>query len=875
MAVVSSTPGRKDVPTFRDQLTTALDNFGNPQWLGEHSSLAAPYFLGQRLLAKRGTNGSDAMGRGQVLQELIREAARTLQTQGEEGQESYRLLELSFFKKVSSLTLVINDLNLSRATYYRLRTRAIEQLEEALIRLLKPALRLETAGPVTTPVGRVNSVDTCLDALRRGQTVGIAGPGGIGKTTLGALLARELRDRPVFWLTLRPGLNDDLSAVLFSLAYFLHVSGVSALWLQLVADKGKADLSVISPLLRHDFAGLQSSGKALLVCFDEVEVLRPAELQSHAQLVALIEELRGQTPLLVMGQVLPVKTDHVEDLAGLPEAAVDEVLRQAGITLSDSHLARVQAYTSGNPQLVQFFGLLYRSGESLDELLRLLSGAPSVELLLGRVWQRLDDDERATMMVLAVFRRSAPGDAWTAQLASVERLAARRLVWRDAAGGLGLAPVFRVLICRLLSPEDAETCHLVAARIRAARGEMTEAAYHYVAAGQPRTAVQVWHAYRDVEIDQGQGSAALAIFSQVSSNQLESPERELLVLNRSHLRVLVGDYAEAERDLRSATWRPGTVFKAQALRLQGDIADQQGDLASAMIRYQQGLEVVESLLEREQALFHKNLSWIYRRQKALDQAWHEACLARYEAVNLQGALQVQMGDFSAAWAHYQDALALAEKIDYAEGIAKTHYNLASMLALQGELAPARQHSEIACQYYERIGRLTRVAGIKVNLALAHNQAGQPEAAVALALAALDTFERLGVPFGIATAAQALAESHLALGNLEAAEQFAMQVVRQEETGTLPDALRTLGEVRLAQGRLTDAERLCRQAIEIADQNQDRFLAAYAWRVLGRVLLAQGHQSDAHAALDQAIESFVALDLVQEVEKTRAMVGYLS
>ena len=257
----------------------------------------------------------------------------------------------------------------------------------------------------------------------------------------------------------------------------------------------------------------------------------------------------------------------------------------------------MRTYTSGNPQLVQLFGLLYRSGESLDELLHLLSSAPSVELLLSRVWQRLDEDERAMMMALAVFRRSAPSDAWPAQAASVEQLAARRLVWRDGAGGIGLTPVFRALICRLLSPEAAETCHLLAARIRATRGEMTEAAFHYVAAGQPRTAVQIWHAYRDIEIDQGQGSAALALFSQVSSSQLDSPERELLVLDRSHLRVLVGDYAEAERDLRSATWRPGTVFKAQALRLQGDIADQKGDLASAMIRYQQGLEVVESLLE--------------------------------------------------------------------------------------------------------------------------------------------------------------------------------------------------------------------------------------------------------------------------------------
>jgi tetratricopeptide (TPR) repeat protein len=278
---------------------------------------------------------------------------------------------------------------------------------------------------------------------------------------------------------------------------------------------------------------------------------------------------------------------------------------------------------------------------------------------------------------------------------------------------------------------------------------------------------------------------------------------------------------------------------------------------------------VEKLLE-EASLFHKNLGWVAMRQRDMDRAWHHAQLARYEAENLQGYVQEEMGHYEQAAVHYTEALALAQDLQHMEGEAKTRENLARLQLWLENFDASKAHWERARHYYEQAGNLNRIASLSVNQALSYNLAGRPEAALDPAEAALDLFVRLGEPWGEAVAAQNLAEAHLALGNLMAAEHFAERVVRLEEDHTLPDALRTLGEVKLAQGDLQDARSLVEAALESARSTQNFFLEAYAWRALGRVHLARGAPSAACEALHKAVALFDQLALPKQVDRTRAL-----
>ncbi|MBN1889229.1 MAG: tetratricopeptide repeat protein [Thermoflexales bacterium] len=847
----------RGLDAFTRQLEQALDNVTDPAWLGENSPLASPYFLGARLRGEQVT----AAERGHVLQKMLRQAVDLLARQDEESAYYAHLLDLGFFRGRPWLE-VASTLHISSASYYRHRDKAIQQLEDTLISQVNPLLYLDSPPAHDGLFGRQDVTAHCMRALQEGQTVALTGPGGVGKTTLGAHLVTVLAPQPAFWFTLRPGLNDHLSSLLFSLGYFLHTNGASSLWRQLVADVSQVKIEVAHGLSRHDLCQLHP-----LLCFDEVDLLQPADIEAHAQLVSFLESLRGLSPLLLIGQQPLIEADLQRALDGLSSSAIDQMLAQAAIRLSAGDLARLQAYTHGSPRLIELFIALHRSGEPLADALQRIPASPSLEFMLDRICRRMDENERLLLSFLSVFRRSTPRDAWRNHQPALDNLIERRLVHADHRDGVYVLPAFKGVLYHWLSPEDRQNLHSRAAAIRADRGEYTAAAYHYLEGRQPSVAVRLWYHHQRREINQGHAKEALALFESLSKQELRGQDREKLVLLRAELFKLSGKYDQARHDLRSTLWRT-PMFKARARQLEGDVAEVGGQLEQALAAYREGLETTEALAEGQVAHFHKNLGWVYMCQQELDQAWREALLARYEVENLQGQIQYRMGHYEQAGQHYLDALKFAQEIKHTRGEAKVRKNLAALLARQGNFEQAEKHWQKAKQYFERIGDLTNLASIQANQAFMYNLAGRPQAVIPPAQKALALFERLNQSYGIAVAAQNMAEAYQLLGELETAEHFAMRVIQQEEAATLPDGFRVLGEIKLAQGQFQNAYELIQQSIQLAHQNQDRFLEAYAWRSLGRVYLAQQNAPAAREALDQAIELFTCLGLPQEVEKTR-------
>ncbi len=358
---------------FAKVVKQALEQFHAPAWLGEQSPLASPYFLGERLPRPTATASVDSLLRGQALQQLLLEAADALvahYVRWHQGQVWLELLQASYFSPTRlPVYKLIQQLNTSEAAYHRNQGYAIEHLAQVVIGRVKPALRLESVMPPATLVGRAEALTDLLTNLQLGKTVGISGAGGVGKTTLGQALAHTFAPQATFWYTFAPGLSDSLRSLLFALAYFLHKQAASALWSQLVADRGEIKAGkegVALNLLRHDLASLGQH--RVLLCFDEVDLLRPNESEAHAQLIPLLESLRGQVPLLYIGQKSRIATDLPYALTGLTLVDSAVLLQQAGIDLAQSELNRLYHGTEGNPRLLELFIALVfsrqRSGET-------------------------------------------------------------------------------------------------------------------------------------------------------------------------------------------------------------------------------------------------------------------------------------------------------------------------------------------------------------------------------------------------------------------------------------------------------------------------------------------------------------------------------
>ena len=253
-----------------------------------------------------------------------------------------------------------------------------------------------------------------------------------------------------------------------------------------------------------------------MLCFDEVDLLRPTEIEAHTQLLPLLESLRGLVSLLLIGQKVSIVADQDVQVSGLPVVAVEQWLQQAAILLSTHEVTQLHRYTQGNPRLLELFitfhRLLIPTGVTTADMLNTFAQQPSLEFLLRRIWIHLNESEKYLLELLAVFRNTAPRSAWNdrSQQLALDQLLDWHLVQSDGRGGVHLLPAFRDGIYQsLLGSEERELLHLEAAGLRAQYGQFTAAAHHYAAAGDNATAINLLHDHKDQEIDQGQAEAAL------------------------------------------------------------------------------------------------------------------------------------------------------------------------------------------------------------------------------------------------------------------------------------------------------------------------------------------------------------------------------
>ncbi|MEZ4615187.1 MAG: hypothetical protein R2867_06705 [Caldilineaceae bacterium] len=608
-------------------------------------------------------------------------------THGRGPRYAYLMLELNYFKRLfhpppKTQAEIYNDiLHISRTSHDRWLKEAVEHLGALLLQQLRPPLRLETPVLHSLMIGRDQVQRLSREKLAGQGSVTITGSSGMGKSTLGAALAEAWPTPTVFWFTFRLGLNDRLNSLLFALGYFFHQHGASALWLQLIADEGKLeDINLSLGLVRADIEALP---EAALLCFDEIDLLRAADIDRpnlhHAQILNFIDSLRPHLALLLIGQRAVLESDLTLALDRLQSADILAWLQRLQIPHTAEEVNQLAVYTGGNPRLLtlcltlhQLYGaaaeepatadpLVAAAGHiTLTQTLLQLPHTPALAPIWDRLRARLARNERQLLQALAVCRTPAPVDAWQRFVdpeaaadqrptvaATLAHLQTLQLVHRDETGGIWLLPMLRETLYEEMAVETRETYHIGAALMYAARGDYTEAAYHFWRGDQPDRAIELWFPERQREIRRGQAGAALTFVEQISAHRLKRTQQKQLALMRAELYGLLGEPSKVVDSLASLEWRRDEAESVEALRLWGEALNLQGDAAGAQEKLQTGVEVVAYLLEQH-AHLHVQRGLIHMQQREMKAAWQEATRARYFAENLQGAVQANLGNYETA-----------------------------------------------------------------------------------------------------------------------------------------------------------------------------------------------------------------------------------
>ncbi len=863
---------------FTKAIEAALDNYFDEVWLEDKSPLAAPYFLGKAFkMLPVGLSRAQALK--QLIDNVIDKAISELgKTADEENRVSgWTVLDLYYRDKslakikskhqrleVDWAAEVGKKCHISRATVFRRCDVGVKQLADFISNQLPPPLVSERPAQRHC-FGREKVIMDAFAALVKKQVVVLTGPSGIGKTSVGLALAERWGRGETLNLTIRPGLNDSLNSLAFSIGYFLRSLGAETTWRQIVADNGqiKNEAAIIG-LIRHD---LESFSRRPLLCLDEVGLLQE-DSTPHWQILHFLGELRNHLPQLLMGHRMGVSLaseDNVHVLEGLPFSAMSEMLQAEGFKSSASTLTPKQEQslwrmTHGVPALIRLFIALHRTGEPITECLRRIADNPSAEALLKRILDRADADERKLLYEMAIYEGFAPSDIWSAdeEKQALDKLIGYGLVQQDLMGGMSIAPFIRGFILNRMDADAKATCHQKAGFARSARAEHTAAAWHYVRGGEHDLAVRVWAVHRVAEMAKGNARIAYALLRDVSLKSLSDPNDQMLyALLLAGFQVANGESQEALDQLGKIAWPEGSLMTLEMLGLKGDAHQLQYQIEQALAAYGAAIESVGKLLRAERSVLYRHRAYVLgHRMKDYKSARRDAAFARLEAENVTGNIEEDTGNFARAREHYEQAMKIASSLENNRALLHDcHSNLGCLSWRQNCLDESFTHLKEALAISNELLWTTAIFNDKMNLAAAHIIAKQYQQALEIAEEGLQQALPTGLSYYIAGLYTNAGEAHYYLGQLDKAAEYASQAIRLEEENHTPSAHIVMGMTQRAAGAYAAADQTLTLAIAIAGDYEDKYALAAAWRELGELRICQNRKNDAKNALIQSITLF--------------------
>ena len=239
---------------------------------------------------------------------------------------------------------------------------------------------------------------------------------------------------------------------------------------------------------------------------------------------------------------------------------------------------------------------------------------------------------------------------------------------------------------------------------------------------------------------------------------------------------------------------------------------------------------------------------------------------------LRGLVREEEGDYSTALEAYQRARALAEQLDDDALRAQSERWIAAVYGRRQQLEQAVTHAAQSIAIYQRIGDRVNLEKMRGNLAFIYVQTRQFRAALDVGTPAYAFFLSIRDPHYAAGTGANLAEASYELGDFESAARYAAEVLDLGDQFAAPYVRFTLGQIDLAQHNSSAAISNFSTSVQLAQQNDDPFMVAYAQRSLGQAQRTAGDVAAARQQIESALTLFRQLDIPGEIAATEQLLA---
>lgn len=640
--------------------------------------------------------------------------------------------------------------------------------------------RPSTLPPQPFFVGREKELASIAEAISpEARTWGalIDGPGGIGKTALavraGHLAPAADFDRKIFLSAkireLTPKGEQKLDD--FMLPNYM------ALLAELAREMGHEALAQLAPDERANAVRRALADERVLILIDNVETFAPLE---RDRLYQFLSRLPLSCKAIVTSRR---RTDIDARIVRLDRLAREDALMLMDeLAKNNTRLRRTPAaereelytITHGNPLLIRWLaGQLGRPGSqcrTVADACAFLEKAPKdndpLEYIFGDLLDTFTAGETGVLTALVHFDLPAKV-AWIAAVADIaepaartalEDLADRALLVADAALERYFLPPLAATFLRRTHPQA----------VGQTGDRLTDRAYALALANGN----QEYERFPTLEAEWPTLTAALPLFVQGKNERLQSVCNALgtffnfsghwdewLVLSQQ-----AEAKAEAAEDFYKAGWRAydaGTVYilRGQAAEVLAcaDRCAAHWEKAPRADAREKAIAIQLRGRGHELAKEYAAAIEAYQEVLALDRAI--APESWDVAIDLGDLADVEkgQGDYAAAERSYREALRIAQKVDYHEGVATYTGNLAALALDREEWATAEALAREALPLAEKLGKRESVGYQCWRLAKALARQGKLEDGLPYARRAVAIFTRLRQPDKLAEAQAALEE----------------------------------------------------------------------------------------------------------------------